>query len=142
MALGLGSYNGITFELGIRNTQAVAANFHRADAQIGRDMRRVVDRNLDVFDTVWSALIPVDTTRMLRRRRIVRTHGGLGFEAGWDATDFVGEGLAFYPFFQEFGTYKMRAQPSLGPAYRYIAAHFSADVSSTLRGSIGRIGKY
>lgn len=139
--MDIGEYNGIVFELGIRDTSALVANFHRADAGLAAAMVAVVDRNLDVFDTVWHALTPVDTGRMRRLRHIRRTRSGLAFEAGWDAAEFFAEGQAFYPFFQEFGTSRHRAQPSLGPAYRYMVPHFQADMRDVLRATINRLGR-
>lgn len=139
--MDVGSYNGIRFELGIRDTRATAANFHAADAAIAAAMRGVVRAHTDIFDDVWESLTPVDTSFMVTHRHTVLTKGGLGFEAGWDASEFFAAGLPFYPVFQELGTWKMRAQPSLGPAYRYIAPLFAADMSRVLRGTINRLGR-
>lgn len=139
--MDIGEYNGIVYELGIRDTSALVANFHRATEGLTAAMVRVVDRNVDLFDAVWASLTPVDTGRMLRLRRIIRTKSGLGFEGGWDAGEFFAEGQAFYPFFQEFGTSRHRAQPSLGPAYRYMVPHFQADMRDVLRATIHRLGR-
>jgi HK97 gp10 family phage protein len=75
---------------------------------------------------------------MVEHRHIILTNGGLGFEAGWDAGEFP---RAFYPYFQEFGTSRMRAQPSLGPAYQYIAPQFAVDMSDVLRAAIARLSR-
>lgn len=133
-------YNGIEFELGIRNTGGVAANFHRADREIDSAMRAHVRQTTEIMDSVWESLTPVDRAFMVNHRRIKITKGGLAFEAGWDAADFFGAGLEFYPFYQEFGTYKMAAQPSLGPAYQYVAPIFRDGMTDILRAAIARLG--
>jgi HK97 gp10 family phage protein len=135
----VGEYNSVVFELGIREGRGLAANFHAADALIEGEMRDVVAEHVELFDHEWESLIPVDTGRMRDRRHIIVFKSGLGFNAGWDASDFYGDGVAFYPFFQEFGTYKMRAQPSLGPAYESIAPHFKTAMRTALRAAIARL---
>jgi HK97 gp10 family phage protein len=134
----IGEYNGVTFELGIRNRQGLAANFHAADTAVTAAMRDLVTRTVSVFDSVWESLTPVDKGFMVEHRHIILTNGGLGFEAGWDAGEFP---RAFYPYFQEFGTSRMRAQPSLGPAYQYIAPQFAVDMSDVLRAAIARLSR-
>lgn len=135
----LGDYNSIDFELGIRDTRGIAANFHRADAEIEDAMVSLVGRYTDILDRVWESLTPVDKGFMVAHRHIRITRSGLGFEAGWDAADFFDAGLAFYPVFVEFGTSRMAAQPSLGPAYEYITPLFQADMRDVIRGAIQRL---
>lgn len=133
-------YNGITFELGVRDTSGLAANFYAADREITRAMQRVVRDGAQLVQDVTQALSPVDTGFMQAHVRQTITRSGLAFEVGWDASDFFAIGEAFYPFFQEFGTVKMRAQPSLGPAYRYAAPIIAADSRAVLAAAIQRIG--
>ena len=139
--MDIGDYNGVHFELGIRETGGLAANFHAADAAITAAMQAHVLQTADAFDAVWEALTPVDTYYMVEHRRILMLPSGLGFEAGWDASDFLGMGLAFYPWFQEFGTYKMSAQPSLGPAFEEIAPQFQSGMSEILSAAIARLNR-
>jgi HK97 gp10 family phage protein len=137
----IGEYNSVVYELGIRDISGLVANFYKADRDITLAVTQLVDATTELFDEVWASLIPVDTSFMLEHRRIRKTSSGLGFDAGWDAADFLGAGLAFYPFFQEFGTVKMAAQPSLGPAYEYIAPMFQSDLRSILQGAIERLNR-
>lgn len=139
--MNVGEYNGVTFELGIRDTRGLAANFHAADEAIADAMRALTARTVGVFDSVWESLTPIDTAFMVTHRHITVTPSGLGFEAGWDASEFFGAGLAFYPWFQEFGTRYMSAQPSLGPAYRYVAPQYAADMRDVLRATIQRLDR-
>lgn len=139
--MNIGEYNGITFELGIRDTSGLAANFHRADVGIESAMRALVQKHTAILDTVWESLTPVDTAFMVTHRHIRITRSGLGFEAGWDASDFFNAGHPFYPWFVELGTYKMRAQPSLRPAYRYVAPLFQSDMRDVLRATIQRLDR-
>jgi len=137
----LGSYNGTAFELGIRDTSALVANFYKADREIERAMIRHVREITEIFDSVWESLTPVDTAFMVTHRHIRLTKSGLGFEAGWDASEFLNAGFAFYPFFQEFGTRMMAAQPSLGPAYRYIEPIFRDGTREIVQAAIARLNQ-
>jgi HK97 gp10 family phage protein len=137
--MDVGEFNSVVFELGIRDTRALAVNFHKADVGITDAMKSAVASTLAIFDRVWESLTPVDTGWMVEHRHIRLTPSGLGFDAGWDASDFLGQGLAFYPFFQEFGTRFMNAQPSLGPAYEYIVPEFKQNVSDILRATIAAL---
>lgn len=132
----MASYNGVQFELSVRQSSGLAANFHRADRGFDRAMQDVMARGAELIANVTEQLSPKDTLFMSRHVRIFKSASGLVIEVGWDASDFFAIGEAFYPYFQEFGTRKMAAQPSLGPAYDYANPIIRADASDTLRAVI------
>lgn len=111
-------------ELSVRNTSAVISNFYRFDAEARDQVRALVARQGESLRSLTAQLAPVDTGYMRDHVRARFTAAGLGFEVGWDASDFLGTGRAFYPFFQEYGTRYMAAQPSLGPAWRAVEPRF------------------
>jgi HK97 gp10 family phage protein len=134
-------YNGITFELGVRETSGLAANFYAADREVTRAMKRVMRDGAELVRDVTQALAPIDTGFMQENVEMKISRGGLAFEVGWDAAKFFAIGEAFYPFFQEFGTVKMRAQPSLGPAYRYAEPIIRADTRAVITAAIERLNR-
>jgi HK97 gp10 family phage protein len=134
-------YGALDLEFGVRNTAGLAANFHAADRDVQDAMREIMDRGADLIVDITKQLVPRDTGFMgdhVAKRRVA---GGLGYEVGWDASDFIAAGLAFYPVFVELGTRMMAAQPSLGPAYNYATPIIQQDARAILRRAIERIGR-
>lgn len=134
-------YGGLQLELAVRDTSGVAANFHAADGEITRDMQGVIDRGADLIVAVTRQLVPVRTGFMREHVTKRKSAGGLAFEVGWSATDFINAGLAFYPVFVEFGTRNMAARPSLGRAYRYAVPIIQQEARDVIRAAIERIGR-
>lgn len=126
------------FELGIQNLNGLVANFYAADAVAQDDMRTVVAETANDVGALTAMLSPVDRGFMSDHVREIISASGLGFEVGWDAADFFEAGLAFYPFFQEFGTRYMPAQPSLGPAWDTIRPQFQERIGDVCRDALAR----
>lgn len=137
----LPNYNAIGFQLGVRSTSGLAANFHAADREIEREMKRVTLRGARLLVDVTRALAPVRTGFMRDHVAYRLTRSGLGYEVGWYERDFIGAGLPFYPPFQEFGTRLMAAQPSLGPAQRYVEPIVYQEARDVLRAAIQRLDR-
>ena len=92
---------------------------------VGESAARLEQRTID--------LCPKASGYMSEHVRTDFSNAGFIFETGWDQSDFLGttdeqgHPRSFYPFFVEFGTKHMAAQPSLSIAYaeeqpRYMAA--------------------
>lgn len=128
-------------ELSVRNASAMVANFHAADAQLQEDIRDLVEEYGEATRELTSFLSPYRTGHMSESVRTVYSPSGLAFETGWDADDFIGEGLAFYPYFQEFGTRFMAAQPSLGPAYEEMRPQFERALRERVQQSIAELNR-
>jgi HK97 gp10 family phage protein len=111
-------------ELSVRNASAVIANVQQFDARAREEIRALVQQYAEATRTLVRDLAPVDRGYMHDHVRVRYSPEGFAFEVGWDAADFLGEGLAFYPFFQEFGTRFMPPQPSLGPAWAVMGPQF------------------
>lgn len=131
-------YTAKEFELGFRNLDALVANFYAGDAAVQEAMRDVVAEAANDIGALAAMLAPVDTGFMSDHVKERFTPSGLGFEVGWDAADFFEAGHAFYPFFQEFGTRFMPAQPSLGPAYDAIIPGFQERISEVATAALAR----
>jgi HK97 gp10 family phage protein len=136
----MAQYGAVHLELGVRSLAALSANFHAADLIMAEQMRMEVAQTARDVGDLTSLLSPKDTTFMSQHVHEWFTPSGLGFEVGWDVMDFVENGLAFYPYFQEFGTRYMAAQPSLGPAFDHIAPEFQRRISAIIATSIARLG--
>lgn len=130
--------DGIKLELSVRNESAIAANFFAADVEIYAAFQAAATSASELLREVVQATCAVDTGFMRDHVRIWRSPTGLAWEVGWDAGDFFNAGLAFYPFFVEYGTRYMAAQPSLEPAYNYVVPIYLADVEALIRLAIER----
>lgn len=127
--------------LRVRDTRGVAANFYAADRTVQREARKLV-RDKGLFTKELTQFFaPKDTWFMTNNVRLVMSADGLSFQVGWFAGDFSAAGLPFYPPFQEYGTYKMRAQPSLHPAYRQAEQIFRRDTKEMYRRAMTRATK-
>jgi HK97 gp10 family phage protein len=125
-------------ELSVRNIDGLAANFYAADREIAAAMRDAARSAAELVQQVTQQTCAVDTGFMRDHVRIWFTPSGLGFEVGWDADDFFAAGHPFYPFFVEYGTRFMAAQPALEPAYDYVVPIYRDDVSDLIRAAVER----
>lgn len=132
------AYTAQGLELGVRNLDAIVANFYAADELAQAGFRAETRETAEELAALTSLYAPYDTGFMSEHVVIRYTPSGLGFEVGWDAADFFDAGLAFYPFFQEFGTYKMAAQPSLGPAWEEVYPDHIERIGNVARDALNR----
>lgn len=125
------------FELGVRNISALAANFHALEFAAISEIKNAVQKWGEETQRLTQQFCPVDTGFMREHVTLVFSPNGYAFEVGWSADDFLSAGLAFYPFFVEFGTVKMDAQPSLFPAYQITSEELGRDIGDILRNEFG-----
>jgi HK97 gp10 family phage protein len=126
------------FELSVRNSAATVANLYAADKVLKRELKAGVRDFAEYARGLVALYTPVDTGFMQAHVRKFVSKGGLVWEVGWDASDFFGAGLAFYPFFVEFGTVHMAPRYPMTTAYREIAPQFATFVSHRLREAVER----
>jgi HK97 gp10 family phage protein len=126
-------------ELSVHNAQAIVTNLYGADRVLKREAKRIVNRMADDLFAEVQRTVAYDTGFMHDHLLKIVSEAGLTFEVGWDASDFIANGKAFYPFFVEYGTSRMAAQPSLEPAYRKYTPRFRSELNNALRGAIARI---
>lgn len=136
---GAVAFNAVKFELGVRDTTGIAANFHKADDELNATLRALAKEAAADMHTLAEMLAAKDTNFMAEHIRETFTPSGLAFEVGWLVEDFIAIGEDFYPFFVEFGTKKMDAQPALGPAADTILPDYQARVADAIRTSIARL---
>lgn len=133
------AYGALHFELGVRALQGLAANFHKADQEAQREIKAAVRQSAEDTLALAIMLCPKRTGFMSENIKVRYTASELAFEVGWEAADFYEAGFAFYPFFVEFGTRFMSAQPSLGPAWEHERSAFEQNVAQAIRSSIARL---
>jgi HK97 gp10 family phage protein len=133
-----GRGSGVKFELSVRNTAATIANLYAKDRYLKSQVQKEVRASARAVHALTYFLCPVDTGFMREHIRTYVSKEALAFEVGWDASDFFGAGFAFYPFFQEYGTVKMAAQPSLTPAYEHERPLFEAAIRRALIRAVAR----
>lgn len=126
-------YAAVNMELGVRGTEALKRSYRTYDRRSEWAMRDVVRRGAALVRTITMELAPVHSGKMREDVKIKITDKGFAYEVGWYVEDYLSEGMAFYPWYQEFGTFKMAAQPSLRPAFRYSEPIILADMRDTQR---------
>lgn len=127
-------------ELSVRNVAATVVNLYAYDKRIKRDVKKLVREYGELTKELTQFFCAVDTGFMRDHVVTLYTPSGLGWETGWDVMDFVEAGLPFYPFWVEFGTELMVAQPALTPAYRETEAEFRAALRERVRRAVSSLG--
>lgn len=89
-------------------------------------------------------LAPVDEGYMRTKIHLVISARRLAFQVGYDESDFIGKGLAFYPVFQELGfrhwiTGAFIQNPHLRPAFDIEYPRYYRDVAQALRTQASRL---
>lgn len=78
-------------------------------------------------------LSPFDTGFMSSHVEYTPESDLLAFTVGWHESDFEAAGFEPYYFYQEFGTKRMNAQPSLGPTAHQGLPDLEQDLRETMR---------
>lgn len=126
--MGISGNAPMQFELSVRGIAQINDELSAKYPRFVRKLQKIVKMHGEATQQLTAFLAPVDTTYMQKHVKVWYTPEGLSFEVGWDVMDFVAIGEPFYPFFQEFGTSRHRAQPSLRPAFEHEAPLFTADI--------------
>lgn len=126
--------------LSTRNTSGVIANMFAADKRAVSAIKRTVRDTGFAEYSIALGLVPRDTGFMADNLTLEFLPSELGYELGWSEEDFTAAGLAFYPVFQEFGTSRMPAQPSLFPARDTVRPQFHANLRRNIRAALRRRG--
>lgn len=116
--------------------KGIIANLYATNARIHAD--------IVALNKLWAArtkeiareIVPFDTGRM--QRSIVEEFSkmGLVFHVKYDKTVFDRDGVEYYPPWVEFGTYRMAARPTLGPAYRRASVEYAPALRAAIRSVI------
>lgn len=136
--LRLGPRGSIQPRIFVRNTGAVIANIFAKDRAVKAAIRKTVKVHAELLRDLTRFLAPRDTGFMGDNVRITYGDQKLAFEVGWEPADFAKAGLPYYPPFQEFGTSRHAAQPSLGPAYNDVAPQFQQALRADIRLALSR----
>jgi HK97 gp10 family phage protein len=124
-----------------RSADAMVANFRVVDEVAQRQFRRAVVEHAEKVVRLTRAYSPVDTGFMRDHVRYELSPSGLIAQHGWWADDFFDAGLEFYPPFQEFGTSRHPAQPSLYPAVFQLQPAFAKRMADITAASVRRLAK-
>lgn len=126
------------FELSQQGIAGLVANLYKADAEIaerltaaGRQWGHELQHRTEFYT-------PRRTGFMQEHVQLKFFNDDTAFEVGWSADDFFSAGLAFYPWFVEFGTIHMAAQFPLTTAYNEVMPLYEAAVSQIVRDAIAR----
>lgn len=130
--------------LKVINSDGLKVNLSAALERAKKEIRRVVGESAIRVQVRTIDLCPKDTFFMSEHVRADFSPGGYKYTVGWDANDFVGtedengRPRPFYPPYVEFGTRKMRAQPSLSIAFIEEEPRFKANMAKALSTAYAR----
>lgn len=131
----------------VRNADALKANLGRLLKSAKKAVRLSVSEAADRITARTIDLCPKDTFYMSEHVRTTFSKAGFTFTVGWDALDFIGttddkgQLRSFYPFFVEFGTRHMRAQPSLSIAYVEERPRYQAALAAAMKNAYARTAR-
>lgn len=128
---------GVRLDLAVR-ADATLVNLRKIDEIAQRECVEAVRRSGNRFVELVQRRVAYATGFMHDHVRVEFTPKGYSFEGGWLEDDFERVGLAFYPPFVEFGTWKMPAQPSLLPAYDQVSLELESDLAGAIAASLER----
>lgn len=136
-----GDFNG---RVRVRDADGLKVNLARAFTSAKKAIKVSVADAADRITQRTIDLCPKDTFYMSEHVRTTFSESGYVFTVGWDARDFIGTTdekghlRAFYPFFVEFGTRHMRAQPSLSIAYAEEKPRFARGLAAAMKNAYSR----
>lgn len=137
MAAGSSSA-GMRLDLSQKSVSATVARFYKADADCQAGMQAATKSAGEFCRELTAFYAPKRTLFMSRNVRTIYSSEGLSFETGWLAEDFSRAGLPFYPPYQEFGTQRMAANPSLYPAYKETQRYYQDEIRANIRAAVER----
>lgn len=129
------------FEISVRGVAQIHNDLSKKNQRFVRRLQRIVKTYGETTRALVQFLAPVDTAFMQQNVKTFYSADGLSFEVGWDVMDFVNIGQPFYPVYQELGTERMSAQPSLMPAFQDQHPLFAADVYAAAYDEWERLGR-
>jgi HK97 gp10 family phage protein len=132
---------GMRLDLSQKNVAGVIARIYSAYPEITAAVRKTTRDAGEFCKELTAAFAPKRTGRMARLVKTVYSAEGFDFETGWFAEDFLDEGEAFYPPYQEFGTRFIAAQPSLYPAYKETQEYYLEQLRADIRSATSRLSQ-
>lgn len=132
MASALGG-GGVSMELSVQGTAALARNFNIKNQHMVRELQKVVFTYGELTKELASFFAPRASGFLADAVRTDYFDDGLEFESGLRAEDFFAANKPFYGVHVEFGTKKTPAQPFLGPAMAVVKPQFRAAVAAAVK---------
>lgn len=139
----------IRLSASVRGQRGLIANLFRCDKAITENCRKQTVRTGVKVQQLAFQLAPVseddaDSFHMRDQIRLEFTPGGLGFEVGYDETDFTKAGEAPYGVYQELGfTHYLSGEfirnPHIEPAYRSEDRNYRIGVRNAVIAAIAQL---
>lgn len=124
--------------LSVRELAGVIRNVYAADPIAVEAMKGTTRRSGIRAYNMAQDLCPVDKGFMKENMLLEFTPEDLIWELGWDERDFEAAGLPFYPPYQEFGTSRNAAQPSITPAFFEEQDRFQQELGHDINAALER----
>ncbi len=124
--------------------RATIANLRQYGRNVIKAMQAITLASGQRMQSTAVRMAPVDEGYMRTKIHLVLSAQRLAFQVGYDEADFIGQGLAFYPLFQELGFRHWLSgafiqNPHLRPAFEIEYPRYYRDVAQALRTSAARM---
>lgn len=123
---------------GVRDDRALIRNIYAADRIAVEAIRATTRRSGTRAYKAAQRYCPVDTRFMKDNMRLEFSDDDLIWELGWDEGDFEAAGLPFYPPYQEYGTSRNVAQPSVTPAHFEEEPRYQRELARDIEAALAR----
>jgi hypothetical protein len=124
---------------GVRDDRAVIRNVYAADRIAVEAMRATTRRSGNRAYKAAQRYCPVDTRFMKEHMRLEFSDDDLIWELGWNEFEFEAAGLPFYPPYQEYGTDRHPAQPSVTPAHFEEEPRYQRELGRDIEAALERM---
>lgn len=121
----------VTFQM--QGIDKIAAEVTRRFARLEAEAAHTMEGHGMGMMEQTAELSPFDTGFMASHVQYTPAPDLLSFTVGWHRADFDAAGFEPYYFYQEFGTQRSRAQPSLGPVAHQGLPALEREVRKTMR---------
>lgn len=124
--------------LAVQDLTGVIRNIFAADPIAVTAMKGTTRKSGKRAYRIAQQLCPVDEGFMKDNMELVFTDEDLFWELGWEERVFTEAGLPFYPPYQEYGTDRNQAQPSITPAHFEESPRFQKEIGDDVRAALER----
>lgn len=127
-----------------RTQRATVGNLRQYGRDTVRDLAVLTEKSGARVLRTAQRLAPRDSGYMVSRIRLVISAKRLAWQLGYDESDFIGRGLAFYPVFQELGfrhwlSGEFIQNPHLRPAFLIEQPRYLRETAAMLRRGVARM---
>lgn len=130
---------GMLPALKVRGVSGMVANLHAAEKQAVEAVKASVRRMGEEQRSRTEQECPKRTGFMASKTRLDFSPEGLTYNVGYEAADFEGGGMAFYPQFVIFGTRYMAPNNFIFRVQEEMAPRLTREVGQAVKDAYGEV---